>query len=83
MKKKNQNPVSRDVSSNPLQDQATKNQSPSWSKDQGKPGTEDVPANRLPHPAVDAKLADPPPRSEGAEGISGAADPEFEDEPAN
>lgn len=83
MKKKKPNSVSTDVSSNPLQDQATKNQSPSWSKNQGKPGTEDIPANRRSHPVVDAKLVNPPPDSEGAEGISGQQEPEFEDEPAN
>ncbi len=79
MKKKKPN----SVSTNPLQDEATKNQSPSWSKNQGKPGTEDIPANLRPHPVVDAKLADPPAGSEGAEGVSGQPDPEFEDEPVN
>jgi hypothetical protein len=81
--KKMKKQEAKSVSRNPLQDKATKNQSPSWLKDKETPGQEEIPANLRPHPFVDAQLADPPDGSEGAEGVSGQQDPEFEDEPAN
>jgi hypothetical protein len=70
-------------SGNPFQDKATRDQAPRWSKNQGKPGQEKIPAGLRPHPLVDAKIQDPPPGSEGTEPITGDGDPEFEDEPAN
>ena len=74
---------SKTTGRNPFQDEAAKNQSPHWLKDEGKPGSETIPAGQLPHPFVDAKLTDSPPTSESAEGTSGRPEPGFEDEPAD
>jgi hypothetical protein len=70
---------------NPFQEKAVKNQTPRWSKQQGKPGEEAIPPALLPHPLVDARLADPPPGSEGAEAVTGddGDSGSYEDESAN
>ena len=67
---------------NPLQETASKNQTPRWSKIQGKPGQVSIPPGLLPHPLVDARLQDPPAGSEGREPITGDDTGGWEDEPA-
>ena len=78
MKKKQAKTTGR----NPFQDEAVKSQSPHWSKDEGQPASEEIPAALAPHPFVDAALTDQPPSTEASEGASGMPEPEFEDEPA-
>ena len=73
---------SKTTARNPFQDQAVRNQSPHWEKDDGEPASEQIPAALAPHPFVDAALTDQPSATEASEGISGMPEPEFEDEPA-
>jgi hypothetical protein len=82
MKTKRRTPGRSAAGRNPIQEAAIQNQTPRWSKNQGKPRQESIPSGLLPHPLVDAKLQEAPPGSEGREPITGDDSGEWEDEPA-